>query len=286
MLDAKTALIRPQKSITGLAVPFGRLRLTRSWYSVYGIQNIMKHTPSMSTAFNILGLEPISSTTLSEQIADQIVDAIVSGRILPGQRLVEAALAAELQVSRIPVREAMQTLHRQGLLSSASGRGLRVSIFDSRWARQLCDVRLCLERSCVEQVVGKLRASSACLSQLDAVLDDMRRQSRVGDLQVLNRLDIAFHSVLYDLADSPLLSALWSGISRHALILFSLERDRSDYKRIVEEHESYRAALLSGDDTKIRIEIENHIQAFQILSLKEDPERKRKRRTGGTGSGR
>jgi DNA-binding GntR family transcriptional regulator len=74
-----------------------------------------------------LGLEPVVNTTLSDKIADQIVERIASQDIRSAQRLVESAIAKELNVSRVPVREAMQTLYRQGLLVNAAGRGLQVA---------------------------------------------------------------------------------------------------------------------------------------------------------------
>jgi len=214
-----------------------------------------------------LGLEPIANVTLAEKIADRIVDRIASRHIKPAQRLVESAIAQELSVSRVPVREAMQTLYRQGLLVNAAGRGLRVADLDADWASQLCSVRLGLERICAQLVAARLRDNPGEIALLDNVLDELRRHEAASDWQSLNRLDITFHDTLYTLAGSPLLSALWSGIARHVLILFSTERSqRHEFDELVREHERYRAVLVSGTDEEIDREIESHLMTFRILA--------------------
>jgi DNA-binding GntR family transcriptional regulator len=221
---------------------------------------------SRSESVSSLGLEPVSNTTLSDQIADQIVDRIASQKIQAGQRLVEAAIAGELNVSRVPVREAMQALSRQGLLVNAIGRGRRVADFDADWAAQLCDVRLALERICAHLVADKLRREPSLIGKVDAVLHELREQEGQVDGQELNRIDIMFHDALYEIADSPLLSALWSGIARHVLILFSIERSqRHEFSQIVTEHERYRSVLVSGTALEIDREVQSHLMTFRIL---------------------
>jgi len=217
-------------------------------------------------AVSSLGLEPVSNTTLSDKIADQIVDRIATQDIKPGQRLVEAAIASELNVSRVPVREAMQALFRQGLLVNAAGRGRQVADFDPSWAAQLCEVRLALERICAALVAERLRREPALVGRIDAVLDRLRRHQADVDGQELNRIDIEFHDALYEIAESPLLSALWSGIARHVLVLFSTERSqRHEFSQIVAEHERYRSMLLSGSDQEIDAEVQSHLMTFRIL---------------------
>lgn len=218
-----------------------------------------------------LGLAPVSNVTLSDQIADQIVDRIASQSVKPAQRLVESAIASELNVSRVPVREAIQALHRQGIVVNAVGRGRQVGDFDANWAAQLCDVRLALERICAHLVADKLRAEPALVGRINDVLDRLREQDADVDGQELNRIDIMFHEALYEIADSPLLSALWSGIARHVLILFSIERSqRHEFSQIVAEHERYRSVLVSGTDEEIDREVQNHLMTFRILRPQTD----------------
>jgi len=214
-----------------------------------------------------IGMAPVSATTLADQIADRIIDAIAARRIGAGQRLTEAELAGQLQVSRVPVREALQVLWSQGILVPAAKRGLQVAPFDGAWARQLCQVRLSLERLCARLVVERYREDSTCLAAVDRAIAALARSAQAGDREGINRADIAFHAALYEIADSPLLTALWSGIARHVLILFSIETsERAEFSYVVDEHQSYRAHILAGDLAALDAEIEEHLTPFRLLA--------------------
>jgi DNA-binding GntR family transcriptional regulator len=214
-----------------------------------------------------IGMEPLSTRTLADQIADRIIDAIATRRIRPGQRMTEAELASQLQVSRVPVREAMQVLASQGILVPAARRGLQVAPFDGPWARQLCQVRIALERLCAQLVIEKYRAAPNCLAKVDQAILELERCAAAGDREGVNRGDIAFHAALYDVADSPLLTALWSGIARHVLILFSIETsDFAEFSYVVAEHKRYRARIATGNAAATEQEIETHLTAFRLLA--------------------
>ena len=195
------------------------------------------------------------------------MDAIARGEIRGGQRLVEAELALLFRVSRLPVREALRSLADQGLLVSAQTRGLHVIEFDRDWAAQLSGIRIPLEIACVTRVVRRLSEDPAIGKQLLEPLAVMKTCAARFDRDGVNRADIAMHSALYAIAGSPLLSAIWSGISRHALILFSIESSNFDrFDRVVDEHQLYAEALLSGDIARIEGEIQNHFTEFRLMA--------------------
>ena len=67
--------------------------------------------------------QPLRTRTLSDEVAERLRDAIRSGSIPPGSRLVEQELAEQLGVSRVPVREAIQTLVDEGMVRKSPHRG-------------------------------------------------------------------------------------------------------------------------------------------------------------------
>ena len=80
-------------------------------------------------------LTALRTTNLSDRVANAIVDAIATGMLKPGQRLIETEIAADLGVSRLPVREAFKTLATQGIVELNLHRGARISpIGDDRVA--------------------------------------------------------------------------------------------------------------------------------------------------------
>ena len=70
------------------------------------------------------------SPSLAEQAAEAIVGGIAAGIFKPGERLVETNLAATLQMSRVPLREALKILEAQGIVASTPHRGTFIPTFD------------------------------------------------------------------------------------------------------------------------------------------------------------
>ena len=82
---------------------------------------------------------------LSERVAEALREGIISGRIPGGSKLNERELAAELKVSRIPLREALPLLEAEGFIHSEARRGSVVHTFTLRDAEEVFDLRLQLE---------------------------------------------------------------------------------------------------------------------------------------------
>ena len=86
------------------------------------------------------------SPSLAEQAADAIVTGVSAGALKPGQRLVETELAGLLNMSRVPLREALKILEAQGIVESIPHRGTRIAMFDEARVTQICEARVALER--------------------------------------------------------------------------------------------------------------------------------------------
>ncbi len=215
-------------------------------------------------------LAPLESiVTLADQVADRIVDAIAARRLVSGQRLIETELADALKVSRVPVREAIRILASQGILVPAPRRGMQVATFDAAWATQLHNARVAIERLCARIVADKLAVDRSPLHRLEAcvaAIDAAAHRPQDGWLR-LNRADIAFHTAMFEIAGSPLLTTLWNAISRHVLIMFSIETYRdTDFERVTQEHRIYVDVLLSGSREKLDAEIDTHVAGLRTFS--------------------
>ena len=95
--------------------------------------------------------------SLAGQVADFIVDGIASGAYAFGQRLIETDLARQLDVSRVPIREALKMLEAQGILVVTPHRGAHVAEFDSLKSDRVREARIALER--LEIAAGETRAA-------------------------------------------------------------------------------------------------------------------------------
>jgi len=213
-------------------------------------------------------LMPLSGPTLVDQVADRIVEAIARGQLQSGQRIIEADIAADLQVSRVPVREALRILQSQGILRAVPRRGMHVIDFDDAWQVQLYEARVALERLVLRNASERLRREPGLIERIDRVIERMRAAIATGDQLALNRADIAFHRTLCEIAESPLLSTLWEAIARHVFIIFSKETYRhADLGLILEQHLRLRALLVDAGAGALEAEIESHVRgAFALAS--------------------
>src|SRR3982751_1496960 len=93
-----------------------------------------------------LVLEPVATTTLKERIVQVLRDAILAGKLKPGERLNESRLARELSMSRVPVREALQRLEEQGLVVNIQRKGMFVVSLTEAEVQKINSLRLVLEK--------------------------------------------------------------------------------------------------------------------------------------------
>src|SRR4051812_12303557 len=91
-------------------------------------------------------IAPLAAPSLALRIADALTEAVASGAVEPGERLVETDIAARLGVSRVPLREALKLLEAQGIVEVVAHRGARVVPFDDARIDRICKARIALER--------------------------------------------------------------------------------------------------------------------------------------------
>lgn len=94
-----------------------------------------------AVAFRLFGDAPTPTLTVSEQIAAQLGDRILDGRLAPGERIGEQEVADEFRVSRGPVREAIRILEREGLATVLARRGAIVTELSAQELREIFEVR-------------------------------------------------------------------------------------------------------------------------------------------------
>ena len=125
--------------------------------------------------------------TLTEQAYRQLEEQIVTLRLRPGEFLSEYALADSLEIGRTPIREALQRLAREGLVTVLPRKGILVSETDPRKQLLVLEVRRELERLLAR--LGALRASQEQRQRLREIADGMDRAAKTNDDIVFMRLD-------------------------------------------------------------------------------------------------
>ncbi len=148
----------------------------------------------------------VSSPSRSDSTTSLLRQKIVSGAALPGDLLAEAAVAQRLGVSRVPVREALFTLEREGLVEfSATGRAF-VKDLKPEDFEELYVLRLALEPLAARLAAAQFKQSVAAL---DKNLAATRRARSVCEV---TRLDLEFHEIIMAASGNARLLKLWRSL--------------------------------------------------------------------------
>jgi DNA-binding GntR family transcriptional regulator len=108
-----------------------------------------------AVAFRLFGDAVVPTLTVPEQIAAQVGDRILDGRLAPGERIGEQELADEFQVSRGPVREALRILEREGLATILARRGAIVTELTADELREIFEIRSALFETVARNVAAQ-----------------------------------------------------------------------------------------------------------------------------------
>jgi DNA-binding GntR family transcriptional regulator len=147
-----------------------------------------------------------SHGSLSEKIAAEIRAGIVTGRFRPGERLTEEDLAAQFDVSRNPVREALRQLSLAGFVNIVPRHGASVRVLDTKSVRELFEVR-----SALEALMARLaadRITPELIIELEGIVKKGRQAVRSHDFESLPSLNTAFHATIARAAANSRLLAL------------------------------------------------------------------------------
>ena len=187
---------------------------------------------------------PLLPATLVELAGHRLRDAILSGELAPGDKIIEEQLCADFGISRAPLREALRLLAQQGLVEHLPRRGSRVTEWSPSDILQLFGLRGVLERHAIETALPlpdpglALEPVRAALERMDTAQDALDRDdahrafhAAVVALAANRQLDITLEPILLKL-QLPMARNLreearqresGDGIERHKAILSALE---------------------------------------------------------------
>lgn len=196
--------------------------------------------------------------TLAEHAFNELRQRILAGDLVSGQHLPIRDLAASLGMSVMPVREALRQLEAVGLVQHRPHRGATVAEASAEELRDLLRARLLLESSAAELAAERFTAAAnaaaeAALAGYDAAL-------RGRDLAGVRSADQAFHTVIYEAAESPwlrrLITPVWESAARYRRIT---SPPRPELQRRQVEHRAVLAACAGLDGPAAAAAMEYHL---------------------------
>jgi DNA-binding GntR family transcriptional regulator len=196
-----------------------------------------------------------SATSSTQRIVESITAAIVERRLMPGTKLAEQKIADIFEVSRTLVRQALNQLSRDKLVTLEPARGARVAEPSVEEARQVFEVRQMLETAMIKRAATEL--SAAQLTELRTHLRDEQAAVQHTDVSGRTRLLADFHVVLARMLGNEVLADLLNDlVTRSSLIALmyqsahSAEHSFADQVAIVDalEQRDARAAVKLMED--------------------------------------
>lgn len=209
-------------------------------------------------------LELRRGSTLSSIVAAEISKLIMSGEFAGGARLNEAELAARFGISRGPVREALRTIERDGLVVGIANRGVFVRTIDDQAASEIYDLRAALF-----SMAGWILAASVTadtLADLGTLVEQMDAAQASDALEVYYQANLAFHDALLRAAGNARLLEQYNGLIAE-LHLFR-KRSLVSPGRMAKsnaEHVEIMDALRAGDRELAASRMRSHVLVSRDL---------------------
>jgi len=203
-------------------------------------------------------LEPVARQSTAELIAAQLRSAIMYGVFAPGTQLGESELAARFEVSRGPLREAMQRLVQEGLLRGERHRGLFVIDLSAPDVQDIYMARLAIERSACQLIMAGNRGEAVV--RLSEALSTLVAAAVGGDRNAMSDADQAFHQTLVSCSGNSRLERMAQTLLVETrMCLAALQDHYPEPEELVAEHRALVNAIADGDEHLLMTLIESHM---------------------------
>lgn len=201
---------------------------------------------------------PLTRDALSRRIAGMLTDAIVSGKLKPGARVSESAIARDLGVSRAPVREAGRLLESAGLLVSYPNRGFFVREMESDDLDSLYELRVTIEREAAARLT--LQGATEVIPVLRRQKEKMVALAGTDQIAAQVQADMEFHRLLIESCGNRRFLAVFQQIASEIQLCVALiGQVNGAPDDIARNHQLIIDALASGDADVAREAMSFHI---------------------------
>ena len=205
---------------------------------------------------------------LRDVVFKTIRQAILTGELKPGERLMEIHLANKLGVSRTPIREAIRQLELEGLVIMVPRKGAQVASITEKSMTDVLEVRLALEKLAVELACKRISYSQK--DELKEALEGFETAVGNRDASEIAKADEAFHNAIFSATGNMRLGQMVNNLAEQMYrYRFEYIKDEGGRERLVEEHKRIYDAVIKGDIETATKEISVHIknQEDSIIQL-------------------
>jgi DNA-binding GntR family transcriptional regulator len=223
----------------------------------------------MPASSNALVLERPATgapTTLKSYVFNTLREAIVSGRFKPGQRLNESQLARELNISRIPIREALMQLQEHGLVMNHERRGMFVTELSEEDVQRINSLRVVLEAEALRLCRANMTKQIA--AKLTSLVEQMENWKESSEIDAA-AIDLEFHRTVWEASGNPYLMKTLDSLSTVLFAHTALENVSHDVMAWrLNHHRDLLDVALGTTDAPAEAAVISHLRMHY-----KDPER-------------
>ncbi|THF65848.1 GntR family transcriptional regulator [Pseudothauera nasutitermitis] len=207
---------------------------------------------------------PGVASSLPDSVAEAIRQKLIHGELCAGQRLSEAQLAEQLDVSRNTLREAFRILSKEGLVHHAPNRGVSVVIPSIADIIDIYRIRRLIECQALAQSWPRHPAHK----RMRQAVEQARQARAAGDWLQVGSANMAFHGAIVALADSERLSAMFSDIAAELRLAFGLLNDPEYlHAPYVDQNAHLLQLFEDGRIAEAAVELENYLVQSERMVL-------------------
>lgn len=195
---------------------------------------------------------------LRDLVFNTLRQAILTGELKPGERLMEIHLADKLGVSRTPIREAIRKLELEGLVTMIPRRGAEVAQITEKSMNDVLEVRRTLDALCAKLACDRI--SEDGLAALKLACDRFEQCVASRDTQRIAQADVALHDIILQATGNQRLIQIVNNLAEQMYrYRFEYIKDSSQHERLVEEHRVIYQSILDKDRETAAAAARTHI---------------------------
>ena len=190
---------------------------------------------------------------LRDVVFNTLRQAILTGEMKPGERLLEIHLANQLGVSRTPIREAIKKLELEGLVIMIPRRGAEVAKITAQSLQEVLEVRRCLDVLCIEFACQRI--SEEEIQMLKEAEERFLKATQGHNWKEIAQADVEFHNIIINATRNKKLIGLVHNLAEQMYrYRFEYIKDLSIHPILIEEHNKIVEAVTNRDE-KIASEV-------------------------------
>jgi DNA-binding GntR family transcriptional regulator len=208
------------------------------------------------------GLFTLEGRPTAQLIADQLREQIIQGIFRPGEQINETVLAVQLNTSRSPVREAVQRLCQEGILTNRRNHGVYVLEISAQDSKEIYAVREAVETKAADSLLNSSpkHIKNTCQA-LKTILRNMKREVNAINWQSLAQLDMQFHTKIVAAAGNSRMTRIYKTLAAEStMCILNLEISYPQAQTLVQEHENILHLLETGNREELHKALKHHMQ--------------------------